>query len=315
MKKAIVLGASGGMGYALVHELVNRGIETRAFARNQNKLNSLFKDVSVDIVTGNAYDADDLKRVCSDVDVIFHTISVPYPEWQMGHPTLMKNVLAAARNGGAKVIVIDNIYAYGRSNGQKVSEDANKNPHTKKGKIRLSIDQMAKDAHLNGVPTMTLHFPDFYGPNAENTILNETLKSVAINKKAIFVGPKHIKREFIFTPDGAKAAVELALNEKAYGQNWNIPADDVITGNEIIEILQQLTGYNKKVSTVTKKMVKMLGIFSADMKEIAEMMYLTEEPVVLSGIKYEQQIGPIPKTSYRDGLSKTIEYMMKNRVS
>jgi short-subunit dehydrogenase len=42
MKKAVVLGASGGMGYALVNELTERGIETVAFARTKEKLQKLY---------------------------------------------------------------------------------------------------------------------------------------------------------------------------------------------------------------------------------------------------------------------------------
>ena len=35
MKKALVLGASGGMGYSIVKELSSRGIKVMAFARTK----------------------------------------------------------------------------------------------------------------------------------------------------------------------------------------------------------------------------------------------------------------------------------------
>jgi short-subunit dehydrogenase len=38
MKKALVAGASGGMGYALVGELVSRGIDVVACSRGKEKL-------------------------------------------------------------------------------------------------------------------------------------------------------------------------------------------------------------------------------------------------------------------------------------
>ena len=44
MKKALVLGASGGMGYSLVKELSSRGIKVVAFARTKEKLERLFRD-------------------------------------------------------------------------------------------------------------------------------------------------------------------------------------------------------------------------------------------------------------------------------
>lgn len=49
-------------------------------------------------------------------------------------------------------------------------------------------------------------------------------------------------------------------------------------------------------------MVQMVGLFNPFMREFSEMFYLIDEPVILSGEKYEREIGPLPKTSYYDGL-------------
>jgi hypothetical protein len=47
------------------------------------------------------------------------------------------------------------------------------------------------------------------------------------------------------------------------------------------------------------------------MKEFVEMMYLTEQPVVLSGEKLERQIGKIPMTPYQTGIAQTLKFMKK----
>ncbi len=78
------------------------------------------------------------------------------------------------------------------------------------------------------------HFPNFYGPNAENTLVHHTLKGILANKMSSFIGDKKIAREYSFTPDGAKAIVELASHGEAYGQNWNISGYGAITGEELI---------------------------------------------------------------------------------
>ena len=119
-------------------------------------------------------------------------------------------------------------------------------------------------------------------------MLGTTLLNVIQNKNSIFVGSQKVAREHIFTPDGAKALVTLALTEKAYFQSWNIPAYDTISGEEIIKMLRELTGYKKKVFTIRKRMIQLLGVFQPFMRELVEMFYLTEEPVVLDGSKYER---------------------------
>jgi len=138
------------------------------------------------------------------------------------------------------------------------------------------------------------HFPDFYGPNAKSTLVHHTLKAILTNKMSSFVGDKKIAREYIFTPDGAKAMVKLASHDKAYGQNWNITDYGVITGEEMIQHIRELAGYTKRIITVKRGIIQFIGLFDKQMKEFVEMLYLTEKPVVLSG---EKCIGELPKTS------------------
>ncbi|GEL78503.1 SDR family NAD(P)-dependent oxidoreductase [Tenuibacillus multivorans] len=307
MKKALVLGASGGMGSAIVNELQSRGVKVVAFARTEEKLKKLFGERSeVSIVPGDVFQYEDLIQAAEGVDVIFHSVNIPYYEWAEKQETLMTNIVKASEQVGCKLAIVDNIYAYGKSQGEKVSEDSPKKPNTKKGVIRLKLENIVKSSNT---PWLIVHFPDFYGPNAEDTVLGQTLQAAANNKSGIYIGRKQLKREFIFIPDGAKAIAELANRENAYGQNWNIPGYDVITGHEILEILKDEAGYNKRVMTVKRGMIRFLGIFDKMMKEFVEMMYLNEQPVILSGEKYEKHIGPLPKTSYRQGIMRTLESM------
>ncbi|MCF6139022.1 SDR family NAD(P)-dependent oxidoreductase [Pseudalkalibacillus berkeleyi] len=307
MDRALVLGASGGMGYAIVNELSNRGVKVVAFARNGSKLNAMYENNSnVEIKTGDVFDQDALILAARGVDVIFHAINIPYHRWEIEQATIVQNIVYAAEQVNAKLAMVDNIYAYGKGLGKAVDEQTPKEPHTKKGKIRLQLEDIVFKANI---PVLIAHFPDFYGPYAENTFIHFLLKDVVTNKRASFVGDQNVKREFLYTPDGAKAIVELSNNEKAFGQHWNIPSAGVISGEEIIREVRKMTGYEKKVSVVTKNMIRFVGIFNPQMRELVEMMYLTEQPVVLSGAKYEREVGPVPRTSYREGIQQTIKHM------
>ncbi len=248
-------------------------------------------------------------KAAEGVDVIFHAVSFPYQEWEKKHLQCLDLMLDVAKKQGAKLAFVDNIYAYGRQLNQPVTEVAKKDPHTKKGKIRLAMENRLK---ASGVPTLDVHFPDLYGPNAENTILYETIKNVAQNKTANYVGSPKLAREFLYTMDGAKAMVELAIRPEAYDQNWNIPATRPITGDELIAMIREITGYQKKFRIVSKDMISFLGFFSPLMKEMVEMMYLNESPIILSGEKYEKEIGPIPRTPYQQGIQETISWIKKN---
>lgn len=75
-----------------------------------------------------------------------------------------------------------------------------------------------------------------------------------------------------------------------------------------MEILRS-EGFRKSIRTISKTTIQFIGIFHPFMREMVVMMYLTDEPIILSGSKYETKIGPIPCTPYKEGLRKTLHWM------
>ncbi|MCK0471621.1 SDR family NAD(P)-dependent oxidoreductase [Halalkalibacter sp. APA_J-10(15)] len=310
MKRVLVIGASGSIGYALVNELVNRGWEVIAFARNEEKLRSLFGHHDhVTIQSGDARNKQDIAKAAKGVEVLFHSLNFPYHQWEENLFICLQNILSVAEESDSKVAYVDNVYAYGIPSRSPITESVEKRPHTKKGKIRLALEQRLM---TSSVPTLLVHMPDVYGPNANGTILHETLKSVVKGQTGIFVGNLRTKREFLYTIDGAKAMVELSLRDDCYNQIWNIPSTHSITGYEIMKLLRTEVSYNKKIIPISKAMIRFMGLFSPLMRELVEMMYISETPIILSGEKYENEIGALPKTPYQVGLIETIEWLKKH---
>ncbi|MFI8687036.1 NAD(P)H-binding protein [Rossellomorea sp. NPDC077527] len=308
MNKAIVVGASGGMGYSLVLELVSRGIEVVAFARGESKLTQLFAGIElVSIQAGNAENREQLICASKGCDVIFQAMNLPYEEWKDKLLSITSNIISAAERNNAKLAVVDNIYAYGRSRGEMLIEDMEKDPHTRKGRLRLKMDHLLKKAN---VPTLICHFPDFYGPNATNTYIHYTLQQLLKKKKAGFVGPDHILWEFVYTKDGARMMVDLAIHDNVYGQNWNIPGCHALTGKEIERLLKNVLGEEKELYFISKPLFTLFAIFAGKgMREAVEMQYINSEPTILSGRKLEAFMGNVGITSFEQGIKETIAFM------
>ncbi|KPL58847.1 NAD(P)H-binding protein [Rossellomorea vietnamensis] len=308
MNKVMVIGASGGMGYALVEELINRGIEVVAFARGKEKLIQLFGSKKlVTIRTGDAENQDHLIKSAIGCEIIFHAMNLPYEEWSGKLSMITKNIIIAAERNNAKLAVVDNIYAYGKSGGVKLAEDFDKHPHTKKGKLRLDMDNLLK---ASSVRTLVCHFPDFYGPNAKNTYIHFTLNQLMKKKKAGYVGEKDISREFIYTKDGAKVMVDLACIDEAYNQNWNIPGATLTNGIEFEQLIKSVLGEEKGLYYISKPMFSLFALFAGrGMREALEMQYINSEPTILSGEKLEAFMGKIEATPFEQGIKDTIAYM------
>ncbi|TYS67620.1 SDR family NAD(P)-dependent oxidoreductase [Sutcliffiella horikoshii] len=310
MKKAMVIGASGGMGYALVMELVSRGVDVVAFARGIEKLKELFAgEEKVTLVAGDAGNKEELTLAVKGIDVIFHALNLPYDEWKEKLLPITQNIINAAEENGAKLAMVDNIYAYGKSGGNRLTENMEKNPHTKKGKLRKVMGEMIQKS---SIPSLICHFPDFYGPNATNTYMHFTLGQLLKKRKGGFVGPSDIEREFIYTKDGAKVMVELALKDDAYGHSWNIPAVSTITGRDFEKLVKGHLGKDKQLYYITKPMFAMYALVAGKgMREAVEMQYINAEPTILSGEKLTKFLGKWNSTPYEKGIEETIGYMKK----
>ncbi|WP_409343595.1 SDR family NAD(P)-dependent oxidoreductase [Paenibacillus sp. MBLB4367] len=318
LKKAIVLGATGGTGTAIITELLKRGLDTIAFGRSLRKLEQLADDLgnpaNLTLRAGDVFNENDVYSAAQGADVIFHCASVPYNEMSAKLLPMGEAVMQAAHRLETRIVAVDGIYPYGRRvSDTPVDEEHPKNPHTRKGKVKLAFERMFLSPRWNRSKGLIVRLPDYYGPSATKaSYLGSTLEAIAAGRPAMFIGNMRVPREYVYLPDAAVMIVELAGREEAYGQNWNIPGRGVIAGRDIVRIAQQASGKTKPVVPVGKIGLSLLGAVVPVMKEIVEMLYLTEEPVVLSGKKYERLVGPIPATSFEEGITATIR-SIRNR--
>ncbi|WP_372632173.1 SDR family NAD(P)-dependent oxidoreductase [Cohnella sp.] len=311
MKNAIVVGATGGTGAAITEELVKRGVRTVAFGRSAKKLEQLCANLSrpdcLTVAEGDAFRPEEIAAAAEGADILFHCANVPYHEMVSRLIPLGESVMEAADRLSLKVVAIDGIYPYGRRRMVRATEEHPKQPHTRKGQIRLAYEKMLFDDRWSRARIMIVRLPDYYGPTAnEASYLGSTLEAIAAGKTAFFIGNMRVPREFVYLPDAAFMIAELASRDDAYGENWHIPGAGLISGREIVRIARQAGGSAKPVIPLGKVGLSLLGMGLPVMKEVVEMLYLTEEPLVLSGDKYARRIGPAPATSFEEGISITV---------
>jgi nucleoside-diphosphate-sugar epimerase len=125
-----------------------------------------------------------------------------------------------------------------------------------------------------------------------------------------------IPREYVYLPDAARMIAEIAGRDESYGQNWHIPGPSVISGHDLVKIAQQASGKRRPVFPLGRISLSLIGMFNPVIKEVVEMLYLTEEPFVLNGEKYEREIGSIAWTPHEQAIEETIRTLMnRNRAA
>lgn len=148
---------------------------------------------------------------------------------------------------------------------------------------------------------------DFYGPGANNSVLNELVinrMKAGKNPQWLYSGDK--KHSFTYIPDAGKATAFLALQENSWNQTWNLPTDPSYpTGKEITSILNRLLSRNAKLQVMASWMVSILGLFIPVLKEVKELRYQSDQDYCLDSSKIEKAYGLKP-TPMEHGLKECI---------
>ena len=70
-----------------------------------------------------------------------------YEKWDEQFPPLQRAVLAGAAQAGARLVVLENLYAYGPPHGRELVETLPANPTSKKSAVRASMSEELRAAH------------------------------------------------------------------------------------------------------------------------------------------------------------------------
>lgn len=141
-----VVFGTRAIGLATVEALRRRGHTVRVINRSGR---AAVPD-DVEVIGGDARDADFTIAAADGARVIYQTLNPPYPQWVAQFPSLQAGVLAAAESTGARLVSMENVYMYGRSGGHPFTEDHAYDAHTKKGRLRGRMARELLAAHQAG---------------------------------------------------------------------------------------------------------------------------------------------------------------------
>jgi nucleoside-diphosphate-sugar epimerase len=309
--KVAIFGAGGAIGRVVADELERRFIAYRVVGRSRNKLDEAFgHHQHAEIFPADLSDPRSADAAARDIATIIYCVGLPYPSHAL-HPVLMRTALQAAVTMGVKrLVVVSNVYSYGVPRTSRVAETHPRFPVATKGAYRREQEDLVLDAHKKGqIQALVVRLPDFYGPYAELSLANPIFHAALAGKTANWIGPVNTPHEFLFVPDAAPAIVELAGCAECYGEAWNIGGAGEINTMDFITRIYRAAGRAPKYRAAGKGLLKILGWFSPLMRELPEMLYLQETPVILDDSKLLAKFPALRKTPYDEGIAKTFEWI------
>ena len=307
----IVFGATGALGAAIIRRLSAEKITTKAFVRDTTRARKILPE-GVELIQGDAMDSQQVKKACTGVDIVYNCVNVPYPKWSDVLPIVTDNILAGTREAKAHLVFPGNVYGYGPFQKTPATEEHPLAATAKKGQLRNKIEKKMMKAHQAGdIKVVIPRFPDYYGPNVTNKFMGSIFEAVLAGKKASWFGKLDVPHNITYIEDAADACVLLATTESAYGQAWHVTGE-ALTGQQFIEMAFKAAGTNKKIGVLRRGMMKFAGLFNPEAREMIEMLYEFEEPLILDSSKFAQSFPSFKYTSHNEAVAQTVKWFKEH---
>ncbi|TFF90383.1 MAG: SDR family NAD(P)-dependent oxidoreductase [Promethearchaeota archaeon] len=310
-KKAVVLGATGAIGSAIVRELAKKGKKVRAITRSEKKAKEMFAGMNVEIMEADVLNPKEAEKSVEGAEIVYHSIGIPYMKWTKLFPKIQANIIQAMKKSKGRLAYVDNLYMYGKMQGEKIVEDHPRAATSEKGKLRERLAQELLEKHKEEFPVVITRFPDFYGPNVVNGFSKPLFENPLKNKRASWTGSLDKKHSLIFIEDAAKAMIDIAENPDLYGEIWHVEGAEAVTGREFITMIYEQLGKEPKMRVLKKWVAKILGLFVPVVRELTELYDQWEYPFVIDGTKYRKINKNQQVTPHEEGIRKTLDWFEK----
>jgi nucleoside-diphosphate-sugar epimerase len=302
-----VVFGTGPLGRSVMNELVARGHTVRMVSRSGRMAEA---PAGVELVAGDLYDPAFVRRVTEGAAVAYQCAQPAYHEWPARFPPLQTAILAGLTGTGTRLVIAENCYMYGDTDGRLLTEDLPPIARTRKGRVRAAMSAAALDAHRAGqVPVTMGRGSDFFGPWATDSAFGDRVFYPALaGQAASFAGKLDLSHTATYIGDFGRALVVLGERDEALGQAWHVPGDQPrLTQRQFAERVYREVGRPLKVSAVSKPMMAVAGLFIPGARETVEMMYEFDKPFIVDSSRFERTFG-ITATPIADAIQATVAW-------
>jgi nucleoside-diphosphate-sugar epimerase len=300
-----ILGAGGVIANNLAMHLPEYTQQIRLVSRNPKPVLGTEELVPADLLN-----RDQVSRAVAGSEIVYLTAGLTYniKVWQTQWPALMRNVLDACQEHGAKLAFFDNVYSYGRVNGW-MTEETPYNPCSKKGEVRAKIATLLMDEARQGkLQAMIVRGADFYGPNSPLSFLTAMVfDNLKKGKAAQIMVDAEKRHSFTYTPEAGQAMAMLGNTPSAFNQIWHAPtAPNPLNTRQIVEIAADILGVPPKFTVLSRPMLRMVGWFVPVVRESIEMLYQNDQDYLFDSSKFNQAFGFEP-VAYAAGIAAALK--------
>jgi nucleoside-diphosphate-sugar epimerase len=309
----VVFGA-GQIGPLLAERLRADGHRVRIVRRTPAPVGL----AGVELLHGDVLDPAFAAEAARGAQVVYHCINTPYfaKVWAETLPRIQENLVAAAGRAGARLVVLDNLYAYGRTGGVPMTEETPQAPSSRKGEIRARLhDELVAAVHRGEVRAAVGRASDFFGPGAwAGSFLGERFwPAVLAGGAATVLFDPDERHTYHYGPDVAAGLAALGTDPGADGL-WMLPCAPAVTTRALIGRIGGVLGREIRVRRVPRLALTAAALVAPLARELLEMAYQWEEPFVVDDARFRARFGDLA-TPLDAAAKETVAYARKKMTN
>ena len=245
-------------------------------------------------------------------DLIVHGANPPgYHNWGGLALPMLESTIAAAKASGARILFPGTVYNFGPDAGSVIDERSPQHPVTRKGAIRVQMEQRLEGAARAGVKVIIVRAGDFFGPR---TTANSWFSNVFAQpgkpvRMMFYPGPHAIGHAWAYLPDLAETMVRLVerADRLADFEVFHFQGHWLSPGVEIARAVRRVLGRpSLPILPFPWPVIALLAPFVETFREMLEMRYLWREPLRLDNAKLVAVLGAEPHTPLDQAVRETL---------
>jgi nucleoside-diphosphate-sugar epimerase len=299
--RVLVLGAAGRLGYVASEAFRDAGWQVKGLVRPGRAGAVPRKVEAVEAVT-----RDEAVAAAQGCDVVLNAFNPAITEWRKNALSLAYGAIAAAESSGATLLFPGSVWNYGRGMPPVLDENTPMQPTTRKGGMRVEIEQRIHEACERGMRAIILRAGDFFGGGNGSWFDLVIAKDIG-RGRLTYPGPPDVEHAWAYLPDYAKTLVRLAEHRASFGafEVLGFPGD-AATGREFIATIEAVTKSKFTLRPMSWWFLKTFGQLMVLGRELSELEYLWRVPHRISGNKLKAAIGEIPHTPLPQAIAASL---------
>jgi nucleoside-diphosphate-sugar epimerase len=287
----IVLGAAGRLGFAAAEAFREAGWSVKGLVRPGTAWRA---PKGIDLI--ETRDRAVLIKEARGTDIVLNAFNPVFTEWQQHALPLAYSAIEAAEQSGATLMFPGNLYNFGRGMPPVLDETTPMQPTSRKGRMRVEIEERIREATDRGMRAIILRAGDFFG-RGRGSWFDLVLNRELAKNKITYPGSLEVLHTWAYLPDYVEAVVRLAAVRQRFDpyEVFGFPGH-AVTGRDLVSSISKATGQPLKVGYINWWIMRTVGSVWKMGRELSEIGYLWQVPHRIDGRKLAAAIGNVTHT-------------------